>query len=177
MKPVPELFNRFPGLEVVFPHITFAAAATIHLPGVTVYSVYRAYNGHSHSKGDSIALIDGEEILFAGDLLYTEVHPVTFFGNVPNWLISLRALLEVGFKKVVPGHGPVVQGEREGKEAVRKLYGYLEDFYEQVGEAKVGRKTPKQVASHMTSGAYASLGKVRMVKRNIDHSLTGVWYL
>lgn len=176
-KPVPDLLHRFPDLGVVFPDVAFMESATIHLPGVNVHLSYRAHNGHSHSKGDSIALVDGEGILFAGDLLYTEVHPVAFFGNVPNWLISLRALLDVGFKKVVPGHGPVVNGEREGKEAVRKLHSYLEDFYAQVCEAKSGRKTPEQVASHMTSGTYASLGKVRMVKRNIDQFLTGAWSL
>ena len=175
-KQAPELIKRFPNLEVVCPHITFADTSTIHLPGVTVNLGYRAHNGHSHSKGDSTAFVEGEKILFAGDLLYTEVHPVTFFGNIPNWLLSLQRLQNVSFGKVVPGHGPVGEGEREGKKYFRKLYSYLEDLYEQLCEAKAGRKTPEQVASHMTSGAYASLGKVRMVKRNIDQFLTGDWY-
>jgi len=32
------------------------------------------------------------------------------------------------------------------------------------------------VANHMLSGPYASLGKTRMVERNINHFLTGKWY-
>ena len=54
---------------------------------------YRAENGHSHSKGDTTIYFEEEEVLIAGDLLYTEVHPVTFFGNIPNWLSSLKPLV------------------------------------------------------------------------------------
>jgi hypothetical protein len=31
-------------------------------------------------------------------------------------------------------------------------------------------------AEHMQSGAYAALGKSRMVERNINHFLTGRWF-
>ncbi len=63
---------------------------------------------------------------------------------------------------MVPGHGPATNGEKEAKQRFRILYGYLEDLYEQLCEAKAGQKSPGLVTEHMTSGAYASAGKVKI---------------
>jgi glyoxylase-like metal-dependent hydrolase (beta-lactamase superfamily II) len=49
--------------------------------------------GHSHSKGDTTIYFEEEEVLVAGDLLYTEVHSVTFFGDIPNWADRPEAVL------------------------------------------------------------------------------------
>lgn len=176
MAPVPELYERFPGLRMALPQVLFNDIATLKLPGVTLRLNYSAKDGHSHSKGDTTLFLEEEEILIAGDLLYTEVHPVTFYANIPNWLVSLKPLLQGRFKRVVPGHGPAVEGEEAGRDHFKRLYDYLEDFYGQVTEARSGRKSAEEVASHMSSGVYAALGKTRMIKRNIDQFLTGRRY-
>ena len=176
MKPVPELYERFPGLCLTLPDVVFADATKLTLPGVTLHLKYCAENGHSHSKGDTTIYFEEEEILIAGDLLYTEVHPVTFFGNIPNWLTSLKPLFESHYKQLVPGHGPAVEGENAGRAYFKKMSDYLEDFYGHVVEVKAGRESAEEVAKHMLSGAYASFGKTRMVQRNINHFLTGRWF-
>jgi len=84
MKPVPELYERFAGLYLTLPDVQFTDRTKVTLPGVTLHLDYRAENGHSHSKGDTTLYFEEEEVFIAGDLLYTEVHPVTFFGNIPN---------------------------------------------------------------------------------------------
>src|SRR5688500_8039159 len=109
MKPVPELYERFPGLSVTLPDVVFAEQTQVTVPGVLVHLEYRAENGDSHSKGDTTIYFEEEDILIAGDLLYTEVHPVTFFGNMPNWLAALKPLFESHYKQLVPGHGPTVE--------------------------------------------------------------------
>jgi len=176
MKPVPELYDRFPGLKLTLPDISFKDATKLTLPGITLQLQYRAENGHSHSKGDTTIYFEEEEIFIAGDLLYTEVHPVTFFGNIPNWLTSLKLLFETHYKQLVPGHGPAVEGEKAGREYFKKMYDYLEDFHGRLLEIKSGRKGADEVAAHMMSGAYSVLGKTRMVQRNINQFLTGQWY-
>lgn len=176
MKPVPELYERFPGLCLTLPDVVFNDATRVTLPGVTLHLDYRAENGHSHSKGDTTIYFEEDEVLIAGDLLYTEVHPVTFFGNIPNWLTALKPLLETRYKQLVPGHGPAVEGEKSGRAYFKKMYDYLEDFYGNLQEIKSGRKTTDEVAEHMLGGAYASFGKTRMVQRNINHFLTGRWF-
>ena len=176
LKPAPELYDRFPGLSLTLPDVVFDDAIKLTLPGVTLRLKYCAEKGHSHSKGDTTIFFEEEEILVAGDLLYTEVHPVTFFGNIPNWLTSLKPLFETHYKHLVPGHGPAVEGEKEGRAYFKKMYDYLEDFHGHLLEIQAGRKSAGEVAAHMMSGAYSVLGKTRMVERNINQFLTGKWY-
>lgn len=176
MTPVPELYERFPGLCLTLPDVQFTDRTEVTLSGVTLHLEYRAENGHSHSKGDTTIYFEEEEVFIAGDLLYTEVHPVTFFGNIPNWLSSLKQLFDSHYEQLVPGHGPAVAGEQTGRAYFKKMYDYLEDFYGHLQEIKAGRESSDLVAQHMVSGAYASLGKIRMVQRNIDQFLTGRWF-
>jgi glyoxylase-like metal-dependent hydrolase (beta-lactamase superfamily II) len=176
LKPVPELYGRFPGLRLTPPDIVFARETTVTLPGVTLHLSYCAQDGHSHSKGDTTIYFEEEETFVAGDLLYTEVHPVTFFGNIPNWLRSLKPLFETHYRTLVPGHGPAVDGEEQGRAYFRRMYDYLEDFHGSLLEIKSGRKSAAEVADHMLSGDYSRLGKTRMVQRNINQFLTGKWY-
>jgi len=56
------------------------------------------------------------------------------------------------------------------------MHDYLEDFHGGLEEIKSGRKNEAEVAEHMQSGAYATLGKSRMVQRNINQFLTGRWF-
>ncbi len=176
MNPVPELYERFPGLCLTLPSVSFNESTQVTLPGVTLHLTYRAEDGHSHSKGDTTIYFEEEEVLIAGDLLYTEVHPVTFFGNIPNWLTALKPLFESHYKKLVPGHGPTVEGEQAGRAYFKRMYDYLEDFYGHLQEIKAGHESTDQVAKHMLSGAYSAFGKTRMVQRNINHFLTGRWF-
>lgn len=176
MAPVAQLYDRFPGLCLTVPDVVFTDATRLTLPGVTLDLKYCAENGHSHSKGDTTLYFEEDETLIAGDLLYTEVHPVTFFGNIPNWLTALKPLFQSHYKQLVPGHGPAVEGEQAGQAYFKKMYDYLEDFYGNLQDIKAGRKSAEEIAAHMTRGAYAALGKTRMVQRNINQFLTGRWY-
>jgi glyoxylase-like metal-dependent hydrolase (beta-lactamase superfamily II) len=176
MAPVPQLYDRFPGLRMTVPDVVFADTTRLTLPGVTLHLKYSAEKGHSHSKGDTTIYFEEDETLIAGDLLYTEVHPVTFFGNIPNWLTALKPLFQTHYKQLVPGHGPAVDGEAAGHAYFKRMHDYLEDFYGNLQEIKAGRKNADQVADYMLGGAYASLGKTRMVRRNINQFLTGKWY-
>jgi glyoxylase-like metal-dependent hydrolase (beta-lactamase superfamily II) len=176
MIPVVELYQRFPGLCLTLPDVLFTDSTKVTLPGVTLHLQYRAENGHSHSKGDTTIFFEEEEVFIVGDLLYTEVHPVTFFGNIPNWLMSLKPLFECHYRQLVPGHGPSIKGEQDGRAYFKRMYDYLDDFYGHLQEIKAGRKGTDEVAKHMLSGAYAKFGKTRMVQRNINHFLTGRWF-
>ena len=168
----PELWTRFPGLKMANLQITFAQEITLRLPGVAVRLLFAAYNGKSHSRGDAVAILECDKILFAGDLLYTDFHPVTVYGNIPNWIQSINHLLGQNFVSVVPGHGPVSSGGNDAyKSAFEKFRSYLEDFEGHLKEMKAGKKSPGEVESYMKSGAYAAMGKTWMVKRNIEYFL------
>jgi glyoxylase-like metal-dependent hydrolase (beta-lactamase superfamily II) len=171
----PELWEKFPGLKMGNLQISFPQELTLQLPGVSVRLLFAAHNGKSHSRGDAVAILEQDRILFAGDLLYTSYHPVTVYGDIPNWIQSIDKLLEDNFVTVVPGHGPVSIGGNEAyKRALVKFRGYLENFHKQLMEVKRGKKSPGDVESYMKSGDYAAMGKTWMVKRNIEYFLKEV---
>ena len=150
---------------------TFAQSMTIHLPGVDVQVVHSAHNGKSHSRGDSIAYIERDCILYSGDLLYTRYHPVTVYGDIPNWICSIDQLTTQHFTAVVPGHGPVSDGAEAYQAACTEFRAYLSEFHQRLLEVKAGKKTPEEIETHMKSGPYAQMGKTYMVKRNIEYFL------
>lgn len=163
----PELFNRFPGLKMRLPHIVFDDKLTLRLPGATVH--LRHYE-QSHSRGDATAYFAEEEILFAGDLLYTEVHPVTIYGRIDSWIKSLGALRQLSYRKIVPGHGPVGNSQEEGRLHLEKFQVYLEDLSKRLSEIRAGQKTGEQVVAEVYE-RYPALGKRWMVKRNVEYFL------
>ena len=167
----PELWTRYPDLKMGQVQVTFAQSLTLHLPGVEVGVLFAAHAGMSHSRGDAIAVLDKERILFAGDLLYTNFHPVTVYGDIANWIKSIDHLLGQSFAQVVPGHGPISEGAEGYRRAFEKFRDYLTDFHTRLLEAKAGKKSTEEIASYMKSGVYANMGKTWMVKRNIEYFL------
>jgi glyoxylase-like metal-dependent hydrolase (beta-lactamase superfamily II) len=163
----PELFERFPGLRMRLPHIVFDKEVTVRLPGATVH--LRHYE-QSHSRGDATAYFAEEEIFFAGDLLYTAVHPVTIYGRIESWIKTLAALRQLAYRKIVPGHGPVGNNLEEGREHLEQFQSYLDDFSRRLGDIKNGRKTGEQVVADVYE-KYPALGKRWMVKRNVEYFL------
>ena len=166
---VPELWNRYPDLKMGQLQVSFADSLTLRLPGMDVQMRFAAHNGKGHSRGDAIAFLDKQKVLFAGDLLYTDFHPVTIYGDIPNWIHSLDRLMSQNFTSVVPGHGPVSAGPEGCKRAFEKFRDYLIDFHSRLLDLKNGNKTAADVESYMTSGVYARMGKTWMVKRNIEN--------
>lgn len=163
----PELFERYPGLKMRFPQVVFATELTLRLPGAAVH--LRHYN-QSHSRGDATAYFVEEEIFFAGDLLYTDYHPVTIYGRIESWVATLGALKDVRYSKIMPGHGPCGHDLDTGRRQVANFERYLEEFYRRLGEAKTGRKSAQQIVDE-TYEAYPSFGKRWMVKRNVEFFL------
>jgi glyoxylase-like metal-dependent hydrolase (beta-lactamase superfamily II) len=163
----PELFEHFPGLKMQLPQVVFGDALSIRLPGATVY--LRHYE-QSHSRGDATAYFVEDEIFFAGDLLYTDVHPVTIYGRIESWIQSLAQLRQLSYSKIVPGHGPVGQSQEAGRRNIEKFQSYLEDFSHRLRDLQDGRKTGPQVVDEMYA-TYPLLGKRWMVKRNVEYFL------
>ncbi len=163
----PDLFDRFPGLKMGLPHIVFNHSLTVRLPGTTVH--LRHYE-QSHSRGDATAYFAEEEIFFAGDLLYTEVHPVTIYGRLERWIQSLDAMRQLSYRKIVPGHGPLGSSQEEGRQQIEKFHSYLRDFANRLSEIERGKKSGEQVIAEMYE-SYPSLGKRWMVKRNVEYFL------
>ena len=63
--------------------------------------------GPAHTLGDTVVHLPDDRVLFAGDILFKDAHPVIWRGPVANWIRACRELLELPVDVVIPGHGPV----------------------------------------------------------------------
>jgi cyclase len=113
-------------LKIRLPTITFETQ-TFCLPDAPEVSLANL-GGHTH---DSCAIVVAEDnIIFAGDLLFTNSAPYLSFwscldgyGQVLCWISALRELLNHSPSWILPGHGPVSR-----KQDVQSLLALFEHY-------------------------------------------------
>ena len=76
--------------------------------------------GPAHTRGDVLAFVPADRLIFTGDILFIEGHPIIWAGPVRNWIDACDYMLGLDVETVVPGHGPIT--DKRGIEAMR---GYL----------------------------------------------------
>ena len=76
--------------------------------------------GPAHTRGDVLAFVPADALIFTGDILFIEGHPIIWAGPVRNWIDACDYMLALDVETVVPGHGPIT--DKRGIEAMR---GYL----------------------------------------------------
>lgn len=109
---------EFTGLVYTPPTETFDRELTLTVGNKEV----RLVNvGPAHTRGDVLAWVPGDRVVFTGDILFVGGHPAVWAGPVKNWIAACDLILSWDVETVVPGHGPVC-----GKEGVRALKTYLE---------------------------------------------------
>jgi len=92
------------GIDLVLPTETFEARMTLQVGGKTV----ELHNvGPAHTAGDALAWLPEEKIVYTGDLVFAESHPIVWDGPVKNWIKACDLMIAWGAEVVVPGHGPV----------------------------------------------------------------------
>lgn len=96
-------------VERRLPDITVADELTVHLGERRVE--LRHPGGPAHTTGDLIAWVPDERVLFTGDLVFAGLTPLVFMGSVPGALAAVDWLAGFGPEVVVPGHGPILEGD------------------------------------------------------------------
>ena len=82
--------------------------------------------GPAHTASDTIAWVPGDKVVFTGDLLFNEGHPVLWAGPMSRWIAACRFIEDLAPDVVVPGHGPICDVQ-----AVRNMRGYFEHLMAQ----------------------------------------------
>lgn len=77
--------------------------------------------GPAHTQSDVMVHVPEDRIVFTGDILFNEGHPIMWAGPIENWMKACDRLLAMDVDVVVPGHGPI--GD---KAAVKNLRSYFE---------------------------------------------------
>ncbi len=106
---IDELVAAVPGIEIVPPTLIADESLTLHRGGRAI-EIRRL--GRSHTHGDLAVVLPAEGVVVTGDLL---VGPIPIVGGDQSfpgeWAASLDALLALGARVYVPGHGPVYRGD------------------------------------------------------------------
>ena len=76
--------------------------------------------GPAHTEGDILAHVPADRLIFTGDILFIEGHPIIWAGPIGNWIAACDYMLGLDLECVVPGHGPVTD-----KRGVETMRGYL----------------------------------------------------
>lgn len=108
------------GTTIAYPTITFTDRMTVDLGGQELELIYF---GPSHTRGSILVHVPGKNVVFAGDILFTDFHPYLAEGDIVGWANNLDRLAAFGVETIIPGHGPV-----SGNKDVQDMKAYLLTF-------------------------------------------------
>src|SRR5215469_4250382 len=116
---------EFDGINVAMPTVTFERELTRKVGNKTVCLIEV---GPAHTAGDVLAYLPADRVIYTGDILFINGHPIIWAGPVENCIKACQMMMELDIETVVPGHGPITN-----KKGVAALKGYLEYI---TGEAR-----------------------------------------
>lgn len=108
------------GTTIVSPALGFSDRLIIDLGGQLVELVHTM---PSHTSGSVMVIVPDKKIVFAGDVLFTDMHPFLAEGDLDGWNTVLDSLLALDGYSIIPGHGPL-----SGKKDVLEMQKYLTTF-------------------------------------------------
>ena len=126
----PRLFRAvetIPGLT--WPTITFKGEMTLWLGKLEVRLMQL---GRGHTKGDTVAWLPQQKILFSGDLVEFDATPYAgdaYFRDWPKTLDNVAALAPVA---LVPGRGAALTTPEAVQQGLAGTRAFISDLYEQV---------------------------------------------
>ena len=97
------LKEKADGTALSYPAELTADQRELKLGKITVHLLHF---GPAHTPGDLAVWLPQQQILFAGDIVYTErLLAVLPIGNSANWVQAFDRLVALNPKSIVPGHG------------------------------------------------------------------------
>ena len=102
----PEMAALMKGSDYPRAEILFERDYTLDLGGVRVQMTWL---GPTHTRGDTVIFVEGENVLFAGDLAMKQLFPAfsSPYGDANVWIASLDKLAAMRPKVVVGSHGGI----------------------------------------------------------------------
>jgi len=140
----PRLFRNAesipPGL--VWPTMTFDGEMTVNLGNLEVKILQI---GRGHTKGDTIAWLPEQKILFAGDLVEYQSTPYCGDAYFRAWPTTLDKLATFAAEKMVPGRGPALKNPEAVRQGLAGTRSFLTDLYGAVNRGVAEGKDLKTI--------------------------------
>jgi glyoxylase-like metal-dependent hydrolase (beta-lactamase superfamily II) len=134
----PRLFRAVESVPagLTWPTLTFTGKMTLWLGKLEVQLLQL---GRGHTKGDTVAWLPQERILFAGDLVEFDATPYAGDAYFSDWPTTLDAVAALKPAKLVPGRGAALVDETQVAAGLRGTRDFIADVYASVqASAKAG---------------------------------------
>ncbi len=130
----PRLFQNVESVPdgLTWPTITFNQKMTLWLGKLEVQILQL---GRGHTKGDTVAWLPQEKILFSGDLVEFDATPYAGDAYFKDWPQTLDNIAALKPEKLVPGRGAVLQTPDQVQAGLAGTRAFISDLYESVKES------------------------------------------
>ena len=156
MERFPRLFRNaesVPGLT--WPTLVIAGGDPVkkEVPGKLVLDlggvkVQIWHPGPGHTRGDTIAWVAAEKVLFSGDLVEYEAGVYTGDAQLKEWPATLEALRALKAEAIVPGRGEAMKGAANVHKALDYTKRWVETLYQAGKEAAAAGMDLKAAMAH-----------------------------
>ena len=85
--------------------------------------------GPGHTRGDTIAWVEEEKVLFSGDLVEYEAGVYTGDAQLEEWPATLEALRALKAEAIVPGRGEAMKGQTDVNKALDYTKRWVETLF------------------------------------------------
>src|SRR5690606_1142518 len=117
----------------------------VDLGGVKV-SIW--HPGPGHTRGDTIAWVEEEKVLFSGDLVEYEAGVYTGDAQLEEWPATLEALRELKAEFIVPGRGEAMKGNADVNKALDYTQRWVTTLFQAGKEAAAAGMDLKTAMAH-----------------------------
>ena len=118
---------------------------TLDLGGVKV-QVW--HPGPGHTRGDTIAWVEEEKVLFSGDLVEYEAGVYTGDAHLEEWPATLEALRALKAEAIVPGRGEAMKGLADVNKALDYTSRWVSMLFAAGKEAAAAKMDLKAAMAH-----------------------------
>ena len=127
----PRLFQNVESVPdgLTWPTMTFNRKMTLWLGKLEVQILQL---GRGHTKGDTVAWLPQEKILFSGDLVEFDATPYAGDAYFQDWPQTLDNIAALKPEKLVPGRGAALQTPEQVQAGLAGTRAFISDLYESV---------------------------------------------
>jgi glyoxylase-like metal-dependent hydrolase (beta-lactamase superfamily II) len=142
---------------------------TLDLGGVRV-KVW--HPGPGHTKGDTVAWVEEEGVLYSGDLVEYEAGVYTGDAQLQEWPATLEALRALNATALVPGRGEAMSGSADVNKALDYTKRWVETLFKCGQEAAAQNMDLKAAMAHTRKAMDPVFGHVFIYEHCLPFDVT-----
>ena len=128
--------------------------------------------GYGHTRGDTIAWVEEEKVLFSGDLVEYEAGVYTGDAQLQEWPATLEALRALKAEAIVPGRGEAMKGQANVNKALDYTKRWVETLFNAGKEAVAGKMDLKAAMAHTRKSMDPVFGHVFIYEHCLPFDVT-----